>query len=78
MKQGIAKGLAAIGGVLALVSGFFWWQSADMQVKLMTELTNAAPNAVARLGLLAAQENLWAGELAAASGFCIALALFLD
>ena len=74
----ISKLSGVAGGILAIVSGFFWWQSADLQVQTLTTLATKSPDALAKLSILSANENLWAGEFAAASGLCIALGLFFD
>ena len=78
MRSGIAKASGGVGGLLALVSGYFWWQSADFQVQILTTLANASPEGLAKLTVLSAKENLWAGGFATASGFLIVLGVVFD
>jgi hypothetical protein len=76
MKKVAVKSLSAIGGLAALVSGIFWYASASLQVDIAKKLV--AAETVEKLSLLSAQENFWAGGLAAFSGVFIATAVLLD
>jgi hypothetical protein len=76
MKKSIVKSLSAAGGLTALVSGYFWYLSANLQVDIAKQLVDS--DVVEKLSLFSAQENLWAGSLAAFSGVCIAATLIFD
>lgn len=77
MRTLAIKVCGVVGGLLALFSGFLWWQSADLQLQTLTALATISHEPLAKLGILSARENLWAGELAAASGLFLGIGLIL-
>ncbi|MBK8158740.1 MAG: hypothetical protein IPK59_08230 [Rhodospirillaceae bacterium] len=63
MKATMVKILSGIGGLLALLSGVFWWLSASLQVDILAKAIDTNPTMLEKISLLAAQQNLWAGLL---------------
>jgi len=73
-KKIIKKSCALVGGFLSLISGVLWHLSAKAAVDAL-----AAGNASAQtLGVLSAEHNLLAAQLAAAAGVFICVAIWLE
>lgn len=78
----VLKRICALFAAFAsMLSGGFWYSSAQLQFKAGQMPATTVPELVKKMPAIAkisAQHNLWAAELAAVAGIFLAIALLLE